>query len=90
MNPAAAYLTLVAANDVNHKRHWRQSASPNYSFDVQLGRRRQRARPRDDLGQAVSVGNIIQVVFSIKLEAKFYYDEATTRIKRAAERFGGR
>jgi hypothetical protein len=47
-----------------------------------------------DLGttsvRLIRVGNVVQVVFSSKLEAKFYYDEAATRFKRAAERFGGR
>jgi hypothetical protein len=47
-----------------------------------------------DLGttsvRLIRVGNIIQVVFSSKLEAKFYYDEASARFKRAADRFGVR
>ena len=47
-----------------------------------------------DLGttsvRLIRVGNTLQLVFSSKLEAKFYYDEAAARFKRAGERFGER
>ncbi|MDG6996443.1 MAG: hypothetical protein JRN52_11020 [Nitrososphaerota archaeon] len=44
-----------------------------------------------DLGttsvRLVRVGNVVQVLFSNKFEAKFYYDETATRFKRAEREF---
>ncbi len=46
-----------------------------------------------DLGttsvRLVRVGNVVQVLFSNKLEAKFYYDETATRFKKNKREFGG-
>ncbi len=42
-----------------------------------------------DLGttsvRLVRVGNVVQIIFSNKLEAKFYYADAATRFKRIQE-----
>lgn len=47
-----------------------------------------------DLGttsvRLVRVGNIVQIFFSNKLEAKFFYDDTATRFKRAEEEFRGK
>lgn len=44
-----------------------------------------------DLGttsvRLVRVGNIVQILFSNKMDAKFYYSEAVTRFKRAEAEF---
>jgi hypothetical protein len=46
-----------------------------------------------DLGttsvRLVRVGNVVQLLFSNKLEAKFYYDETATRFKRDEREFRG-
>ncbi|MBI4258847.1 MAG: hypothetical protein HY619_07815 [Thaumarchaeota archaeon] len=46
-----------------------------------------------DLGttsvRLIRVGNIVQILFSNKLEAKFFYDETATRFKRAEREFRG-
>ena len=46
-----------------------------------------------DLGttsvRLIRVGNIVQIFFSNKFEAKFYYDETATRFKRAEREFTG-
>ncbi|MHB1868920.1 MAG: hypothetical protein ACYCPP_08240 [Nitrososphaerales archaeon] len=46
-----------------------------------------------DLGttsvRLVRVGNVVQVLFSNKLESKMYYDETATRFKRAEREFRG-
>jgi hypothetical protein len=46
-----------------------------------------------DLGttsvRLIRIGNVVQTLFSNKLEAKFYYDESATRFKRAEREFRG-
>lgn len=45
-----------------------------------------------DLGttsvRLIRVGSIVQILFSNKLEAKFFYEEAATRFKRDEREFG--
>jgi hypothetical protein len=45
-----------------------------------------------DLGvtsvRLIRVGNVVQVIFSKKLAAAFYYAEASARFKKAEEEFG--
>jgi len=47
-----------------------------------------------DLGttsvRLVRVGNIVQIFFSNKLEAKFFYNDTATRFKRAEGEFRGK
>jgi hypothetical protein len=47
-----------------------------------------------DLGttsvRPIRAGNVAQLFFSSKLEAKFYYDETATRFKRTEREFKGR
>jgi hypothetical protein len=44
-----------------------------------------------DLGttsvRLILVGNIVQAVFSNKLEARFFYDDVATKFKRAEDHF---
>jgi hypothetical protein len=35
----------------------------------------------------IRVGNVVQVLFSNKLDARFYYAETATRFKRAEQEF---
>jgi hypothetical protein len=47
-----------------------------------------------DLGttsvRLIRVGNVVQVIFSSKLEAKLFYDDVASTFKREERRFGER